>query len=446
MNEPSFPRVLFVTSHAFNHHTGGGVTFSNLFAGWPKDRLATVHNDPAPVTTDVCERYFVLGPDEIRKWGGLSRIAGRGAGPAPAEPDGTAAGGTADGGGSRVRRSLTGVRSALFGDAEIPETVRLSPRLRQWIADFRPEVLYTILGNLSLMRLVELIRAEFDLPLAVHFMDDWKGTAYARGLLSPPRRRTMLGLVDRLVRSAAARMAISDAMCAAYEKEFGLPFAAFQNVVDLADWPSTEPAERHSDGTFTLFYGGAILPFAQLYSLADVCRAVDSLDRQGLPIRFDIYAPAAMVDAHRALLAVGPAVRLHPSLADHDTYVRELRRADLLVLPVNFDEPSRRFIRYSMPTKVPEYMASGVPVLVYGPPEVAPVRYARSDGWGEVVDARDVVGLAGAIRRLADDPARRGGLVAAARNVVGRRHDGAVVRRQFRRTLAEARSAGGGGP
>ena len=39
------PRILFVTSAAFNGITGGGITFSNLFRGWPQDRLFTVHND-----------------------------------------------------------------------------------------------------------------------------------------------------------------------------------------------------------------------------------------------------------------------------------------------------------------------------------------------------------------------------------------------------------------
>ena len=28
--------------------------------GWPKDRLATVHNDPVSVTTEICERYYRL--------------------------------------------------------------------------------------------------------------------------------------------------------------------------------------------------------------------------------------------------------------------------------------------------------------------------------------------------------------------------------------------------
>ena len=60
-----YPRVLFVTPVAFNRISGGGITFSSLFRGWPKEALATVHNDPQSTTDDVCERYFVLGAGEL---------------------------------------------------------------------------------------------------------------------------------------------------------------------------------------------------------------------------------------------------------------------------------------------------------------------------------------------------------------------------------------------
>ena len=61
----AFPRVLFLTPAAFNHLTGGGVTFSNLFAGWPKECLATAHNDAVPTSNDICDRYFKLSRAEI---------------------------------------------------------------------------------------------------------------------------------------------------------------------------------------------------------------------------------------------------------------------------------------------------------------------------------------------------------------------------------------------
>src|SRR6266478_6106911 len=69
-----FPRVLFITPATFNHVSGGGITFSNLFRGWPRDRIATVHNDATPVTTDICERYYRLSEREITAGPILARL------------------------------------------------------------------------------------------------------------------------------------------------------------------------------------------------------------------------------------------------------------------------------------------------------------------------------------------------------------------------------------
>ncbi len=62
----NFPRVLLVSSSAFNAYSGGGVLLTNLFRGWPRDRIGAVHFRVLPLDTTVCERYFVLGKNEIR--------------------------------------------------------------------------------------------------------------------------------------------------------------------------------------------------------------------------------------------------------------------------------------------------------------------------------------------------------------------------------------------
>ena len=47
----------------------------------------------------------------------------------------------------------------------------------------------------------------------------------------------------------------------------------------------------------------------------------------------------------------------------------KLSSADVLLIPADFSGAGVKFIRYSMPTKVSEYMATGTPVLVVSPPE-----------------------------------------------------------------------------
>ena len=91
-----------------------------------------------------------------------------------------------------------------------------------------------------------------------------------------------------------------------------------------------------------------------------------------------------------------------------------------------------------MPTKVPEYLVSGVPVLLYGPEGIAQIDYATDAGWGYVVARRDEAALDTGIRRIVEDHALRQDLVARARSVAASRHDSTKVRSAFVSALKRA--------
>ena len=218
-----YPRVLFITPLAFNKVTGTGITFTNLFKGWPKDRIATVHDDTMAVTTDVCDTYYRLGSNEIRKFGGsltntlAEQIASSGV--AHSSPP------------SSRLKVLQIVKKWIFGDG-LPQRGILTPELEAWIADFKPDVIYTILGSNGLMDIVEHVQQRFDIPMVVHIMDDWMSGAFKNGLLGWVQRRRMLSSVRRIIERSSLRFSICDAMSDAYLERFGVPFEAFQNVVN----------------------------------------------------------------------------------------------------------------------------------------------------------------------------------------------------------------------
>ena len=60
-----FPKVL-ILNQPFNNHTGGGITLSNLFKGWDKDKLAVVsyHYLLSNVDLSHCETYYQIGCKE----------------------------------------------------------------------------------------------------------------------------------------------------------------------------------------------------------------------------------------------------------------------------------------------------------------------------------------------------------------------------------------------
>jgi len=430
-----FPRLLFVTPHAFNHVTGGGVAFTNLFRGWPADRLLTVHNDPEPTSDEVCRYYYRLGSAEIdlaEPFASVRRLF-RGSGGGAAVP-GNAQSVASDGG---LKSAAKQVAVRLLGDA-FPERAALTPELEGCIAAFRPDLLYTILGSNGMMTLIERILERFDIPLVVHFMDDWPAAAHRSGLLAAGERRRMEAHLRHLIEHAAECLAISSAMAAAYGERYGRGFQAFQNAIDVARWKSAAKASLMVHNPPELLYVGSIFPNAQLEALIDCARAVAELCDRGFPIRFSISTPSGHGDRYRDRLAVHPAVTIEDAIRDDAKFYVRLAAADVLLIPVNFDADSLRFIRYSMPAKTPAYMVSGTPILVYGSPETAQVQYARAQGWAHVVDRRDAAALQEGIRAMMENADLRRRVSETARATVVRYHDAAAVRAAFHATLCRA--------
>ena len=62
MEEKDYPKILII-GQSFNKSSGGGITISNLFQGWPKEKLAVAShvNLISDLDNSVCEQYYQLG-------------------------------------------------------------------------------------------------------------------------------------------------------------------------------------------------------------------------------------------------------------------------------------------------------------------------------------------------------------------------------------------------
>jgi glycosyltransferase involved in cell wall biosynthesis len=426
------PKVLFVTPCAFNKITGGGITFSNLFQDWPKDKLATVTNDPVAVSRDICNQYFFLTSRElsyIRPFSFLKSIKKDSLG--DAEPV------HARGNTGRSSWVLAAGRQ-FIGEAGIPDRGTLSENLKAWIHAFRPEVLYTVLGSPGYIDLVHQIQDEFSLPLAIHLMDDGVTDPRKKGFFGSYLRFLYRRKFQRVLGKATLAMGICEAMAKEYSLRYRVPFRHFQNVVDLERWERFAKKDVTLSAKPRIVYAGSIFKNAQLQSLLDCCRAVKRLNQEGVAVGLDVFAPKELFSDPLSALKVFPDINVSDIPENDEDYFSLLGKADVLLLPVNFDSASVDFLRLSMPTKVPSYLASGTPILVYGPQGVAQVEYARDSGWGRVVDRQGIDALASAVRHMIGDSALRQALSTKAKEAARENHDAKKVRGAFHDALCHA--------
>lgn len=207
-----------------------------------------------------------------------------------------------------------------------------------------------------------LVRKHKELNLVLFVMDDWQGHHESYGLpYSSGRRRLLREIVDR----ANTRFAVSHEMASHYESVFGNRWLVVHNGVDLGSVSSERSNGMGRNraflaGDINVFRYDAVLAFAQ---------AIDRHNsRDAKPIEFSILGDVASEYAKQLSRLKGITLK---GRQPHSTCLEAMQSADLLYLPLAFSEKARRISLYSLPTKLPEYLATGKPICFHAPRESA---------------------------------------------------------------------------
>jgi glycosyltransferase involved in cell wall biosynthesis len=116
---------------------------------------------------------------------------------------------------------------------------------------------------------------------------------------------------------------------------------------------------------------------------------------------------------------------------------RALFGADILFLPASFAKDEIAIVIAGFPTKTADYMASGRPILVFGPEYSSLVRYAREYGFAEIVTESTDDALANGIRDIVNSPTHRRDLVSRASSALSTNHDIFKQRERFQRLVTK---------
>jgi glycosyltransferase involved in cell wall biosynthesis len=262
--------------------------------------------------------------------------------------------------------------------------------------------------------------------LYVYVMDDWE--EHVRLGHAPHRLLTWLVGQARILRAADKVWAVSRPMAQLYEERYGIRMSWLPHTIHLDRYH--KPASRAGRIVFTgSIYG------AQLDALQRIARVMSSSDLADSSAELVLYSDISDSTLQMFGLA-GPRI-VHDCVASGEI-PEVLATADVLFLPFSFQPEQRQIVSTSLPTKVPEYLAAGVPILVHAPAYSSIARYAQDGGWGLVIDTPDECRLLEALRRIMRDSELREQLTEAALRCAVTNHDSLEVTRQFQRAFEKA--------
>ena len=423
------PKVLII-NQPFNSNTGGGVTLSNLFSNWCKDNLAvacTGYLMTNEIDPKLCNNYYQLGEEE-RKWifpfslfnrkyySGKIKIT-------PTSKDNLVTDK------SKVRDKL--IMNYLLpvleycGFSHFKAKTILSHRFCYWLEDFSPDVIYIQPASLEELDFYLAVKQHLKKPLVFHMMDDWPSTFGKKGFMAMYWKKRIDEKLQLLYENTELPLAISDYMAKEYKRRYGKEFTVFHNPINIDFWKSSQKKKYSLPQHPVLLYAGRIgLGIDQsLETIAEAIRQVNQDLR--IKIRFTLQTSETPVWIKNYDFIE------HRSLVSYNKLPEVFSEADFLILPYDFSEKSINFIKYSMPTKAPEYMASGTPIIVFGPNDTAMVEYAKNHQWAKVVTKNNHIVLAKAIKELLKSEGLRKELSQNAVYLAETKHDSKRVTHEF---------------
>ena len=436
----SYPKVL-ILGQPFNRNTGGGITLSNLFAGWPKDKLAVAcsgyllgHN----TDTRICETYYQLGHEED-KWVFPLNLVKR------KYPSGLV---TFE---NKVAQNVVTKKSKLrvsvirkYLDPFLEYTTlsnivsrsSISPGFRRWLDTYQPEILYIQTSSLDGIQFCNAVSDYLQIPMVFHMMDDWPTLISTRGLFKKYWTRKMDKAFRSLLDRASLLLSISDYMSEAYQQRYGKKFIPFHNPTDISFWQSHQKNDWTLKPAPRILYAGRT-SLGIDSSLMTIARAVERVNEAlGTQLGLSIQTgkKPGWIDRFDCVE--------HKPFVPYEELPRVFAAADFLLLPYDFSAKSVKFIKYSMPTKASEFMVSGTPILVFAPADTAIVKYAEAFEWAKIVTENRVEELAEALKDLMLRPDERKALAGKATALALERHDAQRVCEAFHDALCELVPAG----
>jgi len=426
--EKKYPKILIV-GQSFSLLSGGGITMTNLFKGWKKENIAVAAEIIDNVDLSVCEIYYQLGYNENKKRFPFNIIEKK-------HPSGLR--NFSQSNQSQIRNTNNRnklILSKLYnyilhfsGLFQYSRNLRLTKEFNNWLNYYEPDIIYSQLSTLALIRFLTKLKNKINKPTVIHMMDDWPSTISKPGLFHKYWKRKIDKEFRYLLNISDLRLGICEAMCEEYKYRYNKEFFPFHNPIELDKWNDLKHKSFNPKDIIILYTGRIGLGIEK--SLEETAIAIKNINRGKkfyITLILQTKTDVPWIDKYNFIK--------QRFIKDYNLYPQSLADADILLLPYDFSESSIKFIRYSFPTKASEYMISGTPILVHASEETAICKHAIKYNWAYVLSNNNLMEIEKSIVQLIENENLRNVISNNAKSFASENFNAAKIKIEFKEKL-----------
>lgn len=362
-------KLLIISHNPISTQSNMGKTFLSLFSQFPKESLCQLYIYPTLPNEDRCSGYFRITDKQI-----LNRIlkGAKAGGPIAPEQIGAGQGifeDVADEAIYRNRKNKSALRR-LLRDSMWRLGRWYSRELEQWLDKEQPDSIFVAPGVAKFLYDIALtIARKRNIPIITYICDEYYFVKKPAWGLDRLRLRLLQAKIRKLLHSSAHLVVISQELKEAYAQEFGVETTV---LMTGTAYPIAQQARPASNPQSICYFGN--IRCNRYLSLAQIGHTLDAINRhRGTDYRLNIYSAEKNPDILRTFEGI-QSVQLC-GFVSGEAFDEAFRSADFLLHTEAFDEASMDFVQHSVSTKIADSLASGIPLLAYGPAQVSSMQH-----------------------------------------------------------------------
>jgi glycosyltransferase involved in cell wall biosynthesis len=350
------PRVLVVNCQSLNKDNATGITLRSLWSDWDPNCFMEIYSDKkVNDVNNLCLRSYCIPAQGLRKI-----VRGRIAQSANIKIK-------TDNHTSKNNKQFINYLRQLIVCTLDDYKIKISESLMNSILEFEPEVIYTLGASVSIMRLANQLSDQLRIPIVLHFMDNWaESIQWENNHFLVPYEHKLKKVMLKCISRCKILITISPSMACVYEEMFKKRCITLMNSVDVSQ--KIKCLKPNKNRVRFVYAGG--LHLDRWKSLKKIAYCIKKVSDNGI---LEIYTSNENREHYKDQFASLPV--LFPDSVPHDQIDNIYRNADVLIHTEVCSEKYGEFFKYSISTKIPEYLVSGKPILFYGPKNIELYHY-----------------------------------------------------------------------
>lgn len=357
-------KVLIISHNPLCNYNNMGKTLVSLFSSFRKETLCQIYIYPSIPNVDACNSYFrITDSDMIEKIKNIKSVPGNEVKcDEKLLPDK-----------QRTKRSGGEQPFKRFCREFIWKTRAWDDcDLHSWIAREKPSVIFVAPGDACFLYDIAMTVSEkYKIPIVTYLCDDFYYKKVGLNPFVTVRYKMIKNKFRQLLSKSACAITICDEYAERIAKDFNIKTETVMTGIS-----SVAPAMKESNELKCIVYAGN-LGWGRYLSIANFGKALDTYNRtNNKNIKLKVYSGEINSKALKSFNGIESLDFC--GFVNGEEYNKAIMEADALLFTESFRSKYIEATRYSVSTKIPEYLASGIPIIAYAPSEIASMRYLKS--------------------------------------------------------------------